>query len=167
MHKTRQQLSLYLPNDSLNKIESVRRVADPIQYRLIPAHITLCREDEIEHVGGIATLAARLANIPLKPLTLSFGSPQVFDGHGLLLSCLAGEDDFHRLREYLLGSNNIRLQKPHITLAHPRNPKSSGNVSGVAAELPEIMLMTFPTVYHIEQYEHEPWQVLNQFALQG
>lgn len=167
MHKTRQQLSLYIPNDSSNRIESVRRVADPIQHRLIPAHLTLCREDEIERLGGIAKLAGRLANMPLKPLTLSFGSPQVFDGHGLLLSCLAGEDTFHELRQYLLGSSYIRLQKPHITLSHPRNPKSSGNLPGVAAILPEIMLITFPTVYHIEQYGHEPWQVLNKFALQG
>lgn len=164
MPKIRKQLSMYVPSSAAKDLENVRKVVDPIQRSLIPAHITLCREDEL---GDLSQLKGRLGNIPFKPLTLSFGKPEVFSGHGLLLNCVAGEDEFRLLREYLLDSKNIRNQKPHMTLAHPRNPKSTGNSLGNASRLSEVIKITFPTISLIEQEGSEPWRVLERYELSG
>ena len=162
MLNIRKQLSLYVPADAAKEIEAVRKVVDPIQSNLIPAHVTLCREDEL---SDFAAIKARLAHIPLKPITLRFGKPEIFSGHGLLLNYIDGEDEFRLLREYLLTSKNISNQSPHITLAHSRNPKSSGNSLGNTSRLPEIIKIIFPTIYLIEQVESEPWQVLEKYEL--
>ena len=42
----RRQLTLFLAGEMAAAVEAVRRVVDPEQYRLIPAHVTLCREEE-------------------------------------------------------------------------------------------------------------------------
>lgn len=164
MGEIRSQLSMYVPSDTAKDIEDVRKVVDPIQSSLIPAHITLCREDE---VSELSKLKDRLRNIPFKPVTLSFGKPEAFSGHGLLLNCIAGEGEFHFLRQYLLALKNIRNQKPHITLAHPRNPKAAGNSLANTSRLPEIMKITFPTIYLIEQEESGPWRLLEKYELSG
>jgi hypothetical protein len=44
----RRQLSLYVPEPIATRLEAVRRVLDPVQHALIPAHVTLCRDDELE-----------------------------------------------------------------------------------------------------------------------
>ncbi|MBC7880458.1 MAG: 2'-5' RNA ligase family protein [Anaerolineae bacterium] len=162
MPKIRKQLSMYVPTYAAQDIEAVRKVVDPIQSSLIPAHITLCREDELPE---LSKLKDRLNKIPFKPLTLSFGKPEIFSGHGLLLNCIEGEYEFQRLREYVLDSKGIRNQKPHITLAHPRNPKSAGNLVSGTSQLPEIIEITFPTIYLIEQEMGEPWHVLERYEL--
>ncbi len=162
MHKNRKQLSMYVPRDIAKEIEDVRKIADPIQHNLIPAHITVCREDEL---GDLLQLQDRLRNIPFTPLTLRFGKPEPFSSHGLLLPCIAGEDEFRFLREYLLGSKNIRHQQPHITLAHPRNPQAIGNTLDNTMGLPEMITITFPTIYLIEQMGSAPWQILERYEL--
>lgn len=162
MHEIRKQLSLYVPADRAKEIENVREIVDPIQSNLIPAHITLCREDELHE---LSTIKARLTHIPLKPITLRFGTPEIFSGHGLLLNCIDGQGDFRLLREYLLASKNIKNQRPHITLAHPRNPKSNGNLLGNTSRLPEMIEITFSTIYLIEQTRNEPWRVLEKYEL--
>lgn len=164
MRKIRKQLSLYVPPDLAKEIEDVRKIVDPIQSSLIPAHITLCREDEL---GDPLQLQDRLSNIPFTPLTLRFGKPEAFSSHGLLLRCIAGEDEFRVLREYLLGSKNIRNQQPHITLAHPRNQKATGNSLDNTTGLLEIITLTFPTIYLIEQIGSAPWQIIERYELSG
>jgi 2'-5' RNA ligase len=164
MHEIRKQLSLYVPANAAKEIEDVRKIVDPIQSNLIPAHITLCRDDEL---NDLAAIKARLTHIPLKPITLRFGRPEVFSGHGLLLNCVDGEDEFRLLREYLLASKNIKNLRPHITLAHPRNPKSDGDLLGNTSRLPEMIEITFPSIYLIEQTRNEPWRVLEKYELQG
>jgi len=166
MRKTRRQLSLYLPGDAGIELEAVRRILDPIQSRLIPAHVTLCREDEISRISE-SKVQDRLANPRLRPITLRFGRPEAFSGHGVLLSCIAGENEFRALREQLLGSREIRDPRPHITLAHPRNPKSPGNCLSNASRLPEVTSITFSTVRLIEQKGSEPWRLLQTFELPG
>lgn len=155
---------MYVPAEAAGEIEAVRKVVDPTQSRLIPAHVTLCREDEL---GDLATVRARLRAAPFGPLTLRFGRPVAFSGHGLLLECVGGEDQFRALREYLLAPSRIREQRPHITLAHPRNPKASGNSPGNASALPEVVEVTFASVYLIEQEGGGPWRVLEKYELRG
>jgi 2'-5' RNA ligase superfamily len=162
MQKIRQQLSLYVPIDDAVIIEEVRKIVDPIQHQLIPAHITLCREDELEE---FAKIKARLSNIPLQSLTLRLGQPEVFSSHGWLMNCIEGEDEFRALREYVLDGKNIRNQSPHLTIAHPRNPKAVGNSLHNISALPGNLTITFSTIYLIEQAGNEPWQVLEKYSL--
>jgi 2'-5' RNA ligase len=162
----RRQLSLYVPPHAGVELEAARLLLDPVQSRLIPAHVTLCREDELVKVSE-PELQARLADTRLKPVTLHFGRPEVFDGHGVLLACIAGEQDFRALREHVLGTSAIRRQAPHITLAHPRNPRSPDNCLSNTAHLPEVTSVTFSSICFIEQRGNEPWRVLQEILLQG
>ncbi len=164
-HKgTRRQLSLYVPATLGHEIEAVRRLVDPVQSRLIPAHVTLCREEEIGEFSA-DELIHRLANIQRAPVTLRFGRPAAFHGHGILLECIGGESAFQQLREALLDSIDLGNQRPHITLAHPRNPRALGNSLENAMLLPERITITFPCVALIEQTGDGPWLVLRKFSL--
>lgn len=158
----RKQLSMYVPPEAAKEIEEVRRVLDPIQHGVIPAHITLCREDEL---ADLSAIQQRLDKVALPPLRLRFGKPESFSGHGVLLHCVGGEDAFIALREYLLDSKTIRAQHPHITLAHPRNPKAAGNSMSHASCLRENIAITFATISLIEQEGNQPWRVLSKHAL--
>jgi len=157
---------MYVPSSSAAELEAIRRIVDPVQSSLIPAHVTLCREDKISQISR-TDLRGRLSNAKLKPITLQFGRPEVFSSHGILLNCIGGEDEFQALREHILGRIDIRTPKPHITLAHPRNPKAPGNSLAVASRLPASTSITFDTICLIEQEGTEPWQVLESFHLLG
>ncbi|MBK9690824.1 MAG: 2'-5' RNA ligase family protein [Gemmatimonadetes bacterium] len=161
---TRVQLSLYVPPAAATILEAVRRRVDPVQARLIPAHVTLCREDEL---AGLAreVLAARCAEPGRAPLTLLFGRPETFHGHGIQLPCIAGEPAYHALRQRLLGGGAIRHAEPHLTLAHPRNPKVPGDTLAIAQSLPEGLSLTFDVARLIEQEPGAPWRVLAAFPL--
>jgi 2'-5' RNA ligase len=161
---TRRQLTLFVPFESAEPIEAVRRVVDPVQFGLIPAHVTLCREDEIEDLS-LADLGLRCASEP--PLTLRFGRPSGFSGHGILWCCVEGESEYQDLRGRILGRSDLRASQPHITLAHPRNPQAPG-YSLAAAELLSVgMSITFDAVRLIEQESGGPWRVLAVFPLDG
>lgn len=162
MQKSRKQLSMFAPQSFAKEIEEVRKIVDPIQSTLIPAHITLCREDEF--LDNLE-LRERLKSLSFKPLILSFGNVESFSTHGLLLNCIGGQEDFYFLRENILNSKNIKFQKPHITLAHPRNPKAKGNLLENILNLPKVIKITFPTIYLIEQEESKPWKVLESYNL--
>ncbi len=161
---TRRQLSLYAPSDIAVPLEATRQLLDPVQSRLIPAHVTLCREDELVTITD-SQLESRLTDSSLKPITLHFGQPEVFDGHGVLLSCARGEQEFHALREHVLGSRAIRRHSPHMTLAHPRNPRSVGNCPANVARVPQVGAITFSSIHLIEQNADEPWKIIHEFKL--
>jgi hypothetical protein len=161
---TRRQLTLFVPSPVAAHVESVRRVMDPVQSRLIPAHVTLCRSEELADVAS-DTLRTRLQEARSEPLTLRFGPPERFEGHGMMLGCTAGDHDFRKLREVLLGSVPERLERAHITLAHPRNPKAPGNLLANASVLEHGITVTFRTLALIEQQESDPWKVLETWEL--
>lgn len=153
----RRQLSLYVPEHAAAQIEAVRRVLDPVQQALIPAHVTLCRDDELDAVSASALMRA-------SSITLVFGAALAFDGHGILLPYVAGEGDFAQLRADLL-DGQARQQKPHITLAHPRNPRARGNSLDLALTLPPEISISFGEIALIEQALGEPWRVLKRYLL--
>lgn len=164
MNAVRKQLSLYVPEPAAQRLEDVRRAVDPVQFGLIPAHVTLCREDELIDLPAVRE---RLRENRFAPLTLRFGGVEVFHGHGLILHCREGEAAFRALRETLLGATDIRAHRPHITLAHPRNPKAAGNSYETAAQLPNPLKIIFSTVFLIEQTDGGPWKVLERFPLRS
>ena len=157
---TRVQLTLFVPSPTAERVETVRRLVDPIQHGLIPAHVTLCREDEL---GQFRTdmLKSRLAEVAARPLTLRFGRPESFDGHGILLPCIEGQAEFRALREHLLARSDIRDQPPHITLAHPRNARAEHNDLGHASAMLDTLTITFREISRIEQHGTSPWVVLD------
>ena len=133
----RTQLSLFVPAASGARLEEVRLLMDPVQGRLIAAHVTL-----------------------------RFGPAEVFHEHGVLLPCVGGEEEFQALRRHLLGAaGSARRQSPHLTLAHPRNPKSAHNDLRTAEALSGGLTITFPVVSLIEQEGSEPWKILEEYPL--
>ena len=157
MSATRDQLSLFVSGTEGERLDALRRELDPVQAGLIPAHVTLCREDELT---ALPHLAPRLSD-PVA-VTLRFGPPERFHEHGILLPCIAGQDAFDALRRQLLGRSDIRHQSAHLTLAHPRNPKATGNRLPLAelAELGEGLALTLTDLRWIRQTGAQPWQTL-------
>jgi hypothetical protein len=161
---TRIQLSLYVPSASAARIEEARRLLDPIQASLIPAHVTLCRDDELNDFE-VARLGSIIEASGAGPITLKFGRPEVFQGHGVLLPCIEGQEEFHDLRCRLLGSSTVRRHAPHITIAHPRNPRSPQNEPANLETLPSGLVIGFAEVWHIVQEGTMPWQVIARHPL--
>jgi 2'-5' RNA ligase len=159
----RRQLTLFVPAPYAAAIEAVRQVVDPVQHRLIAAHVTLCREDELAPLAH-DELDARAGRSLAEPLVLAFGAPEPFDGHGILLPCVAGLGGFHALRRRVLGVPSPRAHRPHLTLAHPRNPVAPGNALDRAAALADLGPIPFDAVSLIEQHGHEPWRVLRTWV---
>jgi hypothetical protein len=163
-HARRRQLSLWVPPDQATALEAARRVLDPVQQRLIPAHVTVCRDDEVPDLD-VALLRARLNAGRSMPLQLHFGPAQPFHTHGWLLPCVQGQAEFQALRVLLLGRDDLAQAQPHITLAHPRNPRAVGNTPEQARSLPTPRCLVLPTLQLIEQRGAQAWGVLAQFAL--
>jgi len=162
----RTQLSLFVPPPIRADIEAVRRIVDPAQHRLIPAHVTLCREHEITGIG-LPDLEARLGQAKQGPITLQFGAPERFGGHGILLPCIGGTVEFQALRAVALATRQPGPHAPHLTLAHPRNPRAPGNALLSAATVRYGLSITFAEVHLIEQVDHAPWVVRGTVALRA
>lgn len=161
MSASRDQLSLFIGDTPGRQLDALRAVLDPIQAALIPAHVTVCREDELGSLD-LTALAARLHGATA--LTLQFGAPARFGGHGVLLPCLAGQDGLDALRRQLLGRDDLRPQPAHITLAHPRNPPAPGNRDPLPQDLP-AMTLTLTDLRWIRQTAGGPWQTMARFSL--
>lgn len=141
-----------------------RRLLDPLQADLICAHVTLCREDELAELDP-ALLRARLAAPAARCLTLQFGQPKTFAGHGVLLPCVAGDEEFSALRRWVLDSPDVRRAEPHLTLAHPRNPRSEHNTAANVAAAPRNLSVRFPGACLIRQQGAAAWGLLELYAL--
>lgn len=161
----RRQLTLFLSGEPAAAVEAVRRVVDPEQYRLIPAHVTLCREDEVVGIPP-DELEARLAAGSGRRITLEFGRAELFSEHGIQLRCVAGGAEFQALRELVLGSREIARPRPHITLAHPRNLRAAGNSLEAALALPARLQVRLSWIHLIEQEGAQSWRRLAMFELQ-
>lgn len=163
-NRVRQQLTLFVPPSHRQRFENVRRTLDPVQTRLIAAHVTLCREDELDQTA-LATVDARLRERAPAAITLTFGAPERFGDHGILLPCLAGEDAYHELRCAVLGSAEAGRRRPHITLAHPRNPRGAGNQSSNWPAHLAGTSVIFDTASLIRQVGGQPWEHVTSYGL--
>ncbi len=162
----RTQWTLFVPSPHRERLDAIRAQLDPVQHALIGAHVTLCREDEIEGID-VDVLRALLCTFAATELRLWFGDPVRFGGHGVLLPCVEGHEQFHRLRQHVLGDASARRQEAHVTLAHPRNPHAEGNRDDVVAGLRCARVIHFAHVARIEQDGSAPWQTLGVHALGG
>ena len=97
---TRRQASLYLDDASI--VEGLRYRFNPAQAALIPAHITLCREDEVSDWPALEDRIRALVPIAL---TLEFGLP-VRDGNLVYIPpTLVGQRHFGTKSFGLLGKS--------------------------------------------------------------
>ena len=155
------QLSLYITGAIREAIERVRRRVDPVQSSLIPAHVTLCRDDELSGVS-LDALTTRLAG--RAPLRLAFGDVVAFGGHGMMARCSEGVELYSQLRRSVLGIG-AREAKPHITLAHPRNPRAPGNVlDAIDLEFPLHVVFDLATLIE-EEAAGLAWRVIREFPI--
>lgn len=161
---SRDQLTLFVPPSDSAALDAVRQVLDPIQAELIKAHVTLCREDEIAGVTS-ASIRARLVDSEVTQVKLRFGAPERFNDHGILLPCIDGESEFEALRQVVLGTAPVRRQVPHITLAHPRNPRASGNTLENALSLGSGRTLIFDVITRIRQRGSSSWQSIEEYPL--
>ena len=161
---SRKQLTLFVPEPWRTSLDALRSRLDPIQASLIPAHVTLCREDELEPLAE-ASIFDRVGKWAHGPLNLSFSQPIRFEEHGVLLPCTLGARAFQALRAWLLDAHTPRKSAAHITLAHPRNPVAAGNTEEELAACPRELQLKFARVALIEQQGTGPWRVLQESAL--
>ena len=153
-------------SDQNGMIEKIRAAFNPEQFNLIPAHITLCREDEIEPLEKVLK---NLGSIILPgPLRIEFGPVERFeDGKGVLLPGLIGNPGFDDLRKAVLtGIIDIpRNHRPHITLMHPRNSCCTDEIFRQIRVVALPIVLNFDTVSLIEQEQWGPWKVVEHFPI--
>ena len=141
MNKGRRiQLTLFVDEKQSAAIERIRQKFNPLQYRLIRAHVTLCREDEIESIEKV------------------------------LHNLLPANDILHSFRtlrsQVLYGIIEApRNHEPHITLMHPRNSICTDDIFQQIIKINLPTIITFGKVSLIEQVEIEPWKIIQEFDL--
>jgi 2'-5' RNA ligase len=161
----RRQATLFLPEPEGAAINALRSRVNPVQASLIAAHVTLCREDEVD---DWAELGQRLAAVAPIDLTLRFGAP-IRDGNLVLLPAEARGDGFAHLRHRLLArpGHEPRPMQPHITLIHPRNGTCTDAVFDALRRECLPFAATFRGVSIIEQRDGAAWTEVAAFGAPG
>lgn len=160
----RRQLTLFLQKDSSEIVEKVRRKYNPKQFELIKAHVTLCREDEIENLGEVLI---NLAALEEQAITIQFGKPVRFNnGRGVYLTS-GDTQEYSQLRQKILSRiiSEPRKQIPHITLMHPGNSACNDEIFEQISKEDFPSCFTFNEVSLIGQKDGGKWKVLKSFGL--
>ncbi len=157
----RRQATLYLPLPWSICVESIRSQFNPVQFDLIRAHVTLCREDE---VSDWVELASRLSKLGAIEVALDFGMP-VREDNLVYLSSVGSTQSFDRLRHSILATDAFspRKHNPHITLIHPRNGICSDSTIDEITRQHKPFSTIFHCVTLIEQDKAGRWQDLVTF----
>ncbi|RAV97620.1 2'-5' RNA ligase family protein [Pseudochryseolinea flava] len=164
-NSTRRQLTLFVSDDS-GAIEKIRQQFNPIQHKLISAHVTLCREDEIVQIDRVIKNTELIKSAG--PLKITFNKVERFEGgKGVWLPSSTENKQFHELRrEILKGLNDTpRHHQPHLTLMHPRNSSCTDKIFDQirAFELPTEIL--FEKISLVEQHDGGPWMTINEYRI--
>jgi len=149
----RRQASLFLPDQF--QIEAVRFRHNPMQARLIPAHVTLVREDE---VNDWEAFQAKLESLRPFEIKLSFGHP-VREDNFVFLPIDEGHNAYQDFRRAVL-CKEARSHTPHVTLIHPRNGICTDQIfADISASIVTPFQHTFREVMLIQQDASGVWQV--------
>ena len=147
-------------------IEKIRREFNPVQYELISAHVTLCREDEITPIDNVLE---NIKSIKLdQPLIIRFDTVDRFEnGKGVWLSASADNKQFQELRmEILKGvSDTPRQLPPHVTLMHPRNSNCTDDKFYRIKQYKLPTKLLFDKISLIEQRNGGRWTILDEFEI--
>ena len=154
--QSRRQATLYLPSPDRERVDSLRSRFNPVQFDLIEAHVTLCREDEVLDWNA---LSSRLSDVGAIEVALTFGRP-VRDQNLVYLPAIGSVEHFDALRNSLLSTEDSRPRKhdPHITLIHPRNGICTDSMFEEIASQMVPFSTTFRRVALIEQYDGGKWR---------
>jgi hypothetical protein len=148
----RRQLTLFVGRQDAVFIEHIRQKFNPIQRELIDAHVTLCREHELENM---AIITANLQKLDVSAIAVQFGQVIRFDdGKGVLIPSVGKNESFHTLRSQILQGISLPITtqpEPHITLMHPRNATCTDEIFEEIKQTILPTLLTFDTVSLIEQ----------------
>ena len=156
---TRRQLSLIVPGAQRSVVEPIRQRLDPIQYSLIPAHVTLCRDNELPELADLTKCLERLGNFAF---TMAFGAPEELQDGCVLLRPTAGGEQYQALRQSILGER-AAIHEAHLTLLHPRNATGAvHNLNMIARELSDFTIR-FSTISLIEQHACSPWLIRHEY----
>ncbi len=165
MHQTRRQLTLFIAGRN-EAIEKIRAEFNPEQYGLISAHVTLCREDEIEPVEKV------IENIKSiswgKPVRLEFNPAERFkNGKGVFILAKRDNQDFYELRKAVLNGLNEFPGKPlpHITLMHPRNSTCTDIIFERIKKYKLPSELIFDKISLIEQRNGGKWIIIEEFPI--
>lgn len=159
----RKQLTLFVSINEAKRIEQIRKKYNPIQYNLIAAHITLCREDEIENW---AIVEQNLATLQQLPITIQFDKVERFaEGKGLFIPAKAPQEAFDQLRNAILKGviQEPRKHHAHLTLMHPRNSTCTDATFHKIKALALPKYLVFDTITLIEQENGGVWQKLKAY----
>lgn len=161
----RKQLTLFITEKHAETIEDIRGKYNPAQYALIKAHVTLCREDEIEN---ISTIIESLESLSHKSIIINFDKIVRFsNGKGVLISATKINTEYHELREEILKNANakIKFHEPHITLMHPRNSTCTDEIFEKIKKCSFPFALSFEKISLIEQILGQPWKILSEYYL--
>jgi len=140
-------------------VDVVRAKHDSKQHSIIPAHATLCRDEEVDQWDIISP---RINAIEQIEVDFTLGDPELDDGGVIFLPILDGKQAFDDLRTELLGPI-YKQGFPHITIVHPRNVVATPDMLAEirASALPDRVVLT--EVVLIEQIDGGVWNTLESF----
>ncbi len=165
----RRQLTLFVePTDALT-IEQTRQEFNLRQFEIIKAHVTLCREDEIENLEQVISNLLFLTQTQ-QNIFIEFDKVARFDnGKGLFLPATNDNKEFEYLRRQILFGlyDNPRNQKPHITLMHPRNSTCTDRIFEQVEEVNFPTKLEFKRISLIEQENGGQWKTLKDFEFKN
>jgi len=160
----RRQLTLFVSTTAGTIIEQIRKKYNPVQYSLIAAHITLCREDEIDNWSIIEK---NLTTLKQLPITIHLDSIKRFaEGKGVLIPVTAQNEAFDQLRKTILKGaiEQPRKHHAHLTLMHPRNSTCTDATFNAIQTLTLPEEVIFDTITLIEQENGGVWQKLKTYT---
>ncbi len=164
MYEVRRQLTLFISPKSEN-IERIREAFNPIQFNLIAAHVTLCREDEIEDMEKVVSnINAIQLNVALQ---INFNAVTRFsEGKGVMIPASEDNKAFNDLRKSILNFGVApRNHEPHITLMHPRNATCTDTIFEEIQKIKLPATLYFDTIFLIEQKLGGKWKILKEFLI--
>lgn len=159
MDNIRRQLSLFVPEPERSQLDAIRQKYDPKQHAIIPAHITLCRDEELK--PWIA-LEKRLSALESVEITFVLGAPKLIEAGGVLVLMANSSTAFDDLRHRLLG-DRCAQQIPHINLLHPRHATGKEHAYEAILYEPLPASVTLTEISLIEQVNGGTWNVLSRY----
>lgn len=161
----RKQLTLFI-RDKFEIIEKIRKQFNPTQHKIISAHVTLCREDEISSLDKVLKNLETLK--AASPLKIKFDPIERFEhGKGVWLPASKENGNFYRLRTEILKGlvENPRQRRAHVTLMHPRNSVCTDKIFDELKmyELPSELI--FDEISLIEQKNGGQWTTIEKFKI--
>lgn len=159
----RRQLTLFVDEKDARTIQLIRQKFDPLQFELIKAHVTLCREDEIQNLDQVII---NLFSLKQNEFVIEFEKVTRFDnGKGVFLTATNNNGAFHELRKRTLFGliDNLNKPEPHITLMHPRNSTCTTDLFTQIEKVSFPTKLKFRKISLIEQHDGGPWKILQEF----